>query len=70
MGGINWFIGDVTVGEVTFDTNGYSYVGNYDGELNGIISASAVPEPANFAGILALACLGMTVTHRRRVKAK
>ncbi|GAB5561178.1 MAG: hypothetical protein SynsKO_28250 [Synoicihabitans sp.] len=64
--GINWFVGDVTADAITYDTNGYTYVGNYTSALNATISASAVPEPSSFAGALGLSAMLFAASRRRR----
>lgn len=64
--GINWFIGTVDSDGTTYDTNGYTYLGNNDGDLNSVISANAVPEPGSYAALLGAGVLCFTITRRRR----
>lgn len=62
--GINWYIdnpGDTLI-------NGFSYVGNYDTEIQGYIDANPVPEFAGFAVLAGLAA-SSTISCRRRRKA-
>lgn len=63
--GINWWVGTATVSLIEYNVSGFSYLGNYDAQLQSIITASAVPEPA--AAVL-LVALGATlaVAYRRR----
>lgn len=67
--GINWFIGQVdTNGEVAGgveDVNGFSYVGNYDTEIQTYIDANAVPELSNFAWMLGVLGAGRAWMRRR-----
>lgn len=63
--GINWFIGTVDSEGITYDTNGYTYVGNYDGDLSSTISANAVPEPSSYASLLGVGALCFALTRRR-----
>ncbi|MGB0416543.1 MAG: hypothetical protein ACPGKS_06825 [Coraliomargarita sp.] len=62
--GINWFI--ATGGEQ--DINGFSYVGNYDTEIQNYIDANPVPELSCFALLAGLyAGAGPFVRRRRRI---
>jgi len=61
--GLNWFIG--TLGSNAI--NGFSYLGNYDAEIQAFLdSNSPVPEPATSGLLLACLALGFTCFRRRR----
>ncbi|HOK77544.1 MAG TPA: hypothetical protein PLW35_07465, partial [Verrucomicrobiota bacterium] len=60
--GINWFY--YTAGNET--GSGFSYVGNYDGDIQTFLNLYSVPEPSAFAGVTGLLALGWTVSHRLR----
>jgi len=62
--GINWFVGELQNGN---DVSGFSYVGNYDGEIQNFIASHPVPEPATVS-LLALGALllGGWMLGRRR----
>jgi hypothetical protein len=59
--GINWFIG--TVGEDNY--NGFSYVGNYDAEIQTYLDVNPVPEVRFFGLILGLGILAWMPIKRR-----
>lgn len=59
--GINWFIG--TVGEDNY--NGFSYVGNYDAEIQTYLDVNPVPEVRFFSLILGLGILAWVPIKRR-----
>lgn len=58
--GINWFNGTLN-GD---DVNGYSYVGNYDEDIQDFIDANPVPEPALYGVCLGLLAISIPVTRR------
>lgn len=62
--GINWFIGTVTDGQTTYDASGFSYVGNYDAEIQAFLNLHTVPEPAGLAAVSALVALGFAAWRR------
>lgn len=61
MVGINWFTGN----DGSNDLNGYSYVGNYDIEIQNYIDANTVPEMKHFGLFVGLA-LAIRIIRRRR----
>ncbi len=62
--GINWFIGTVQIGQTTYDVSGFSYVGNYDAEIQAFLDLHSVPEPAGLAAVSAVLALGFAAWHR------
>jgi hypothetical protein len=64
--GINWFTGELN----EEDVNGYSYVGNYDEEIQAFIDANAVPEPTFYSICLGLFATLLPATRRSKYKAK
>jgi hypothetical protein len=58
--GINWFRGGVN----SEDVNGFSYIGNWDEEIDQYIAANAIPEPSPWI----LASLGFLAFRRRRAE--
>lgn len=58
--GTNWFTGTSD----TDDIFGASYLGNYDEDIQSFVDANAVPEPANTALLLSVAC-GLFALRRR-----
>jgi hypothetical protein len=61
--GMNWFIADTNLDTIN-DIFGASYLGNYDEDIQAFIDANPVPEPANIALLLGLAC-GLATLRRR-----
>lgn len=61
MVGINWFTGN----DGSNDLNGYTYVGNYDIEIQNYIDANTVPEMKHFGLFVGLA-LAIRIIRRRR----
>jgi len=60
--GINWFI--ATAGETNI--NGFSYVGNYDTEIQDFIEANVVPEPHTYSLLLGISSCLMLFSRRKR----
>lgn len=60
--GINWFVGN----DGSTDLSGFSYVGNYDTEIQAFIDANAVPEFRLFSLLLSLSSFAWILIRRRR----
>jgi len=60
--GINWF--QYTAGSET--GSGFSYVGNYDGQIQSFLNAYSVPEPSVFGTVAGLVALGWGFSRRLR----
>lgn len=55
----NWFVGSVNGNNI----NGFTYLGNYDAQIQAIIDANPIPEPGT---AIALCIAGTILTRRRR----
>lgn len=55
--GMNWFT-------TTADVNGFSYVGNYDAEIQSYIDANPIPEPQTYSLLVGLMILSLTSSRR------
>lgn len=62
--GINWWIGSIN----TTEYNGFSYVGNYDAEIQGFIDANPVPEVRSYSLFLGLGALLWIIINNRSFK--
>lgn len=60
--GLNWFVGNDELGNPV--ASGFSYVGNYDAEIQAFLDLHSVPEPARLAVVSALLALGFAAWHR------
>lgn len=60
--GINWFIAN----DGSNDLSGYSYVGNYDEQIQAFIDANPVPEARLFGAVLGLCAWGLVGGRRQR----
>ncbi|MDH7503491.1 MAG: hypothetical protein QHJ82_12375, partial [Verrucomicrobiota bacterium] len=61
--GINWFYYTTETGKTG---SGFSYVGNYDGQIQSFLNAYSVPEPPAFAAVTGLLALVWSVSRRLR----
>ena len=69
LAGINWWEGQVTIGNAVYNASGYSYLGNYDETISAFISAhsiSAVPEPATWTALAGILAAFAAIGTRRR----
>ncbi|MFU8848021.1 MAG: hypothetical protein ACNA77_04810 [Opitutales bacterium] len=62
--GMNWFNGSLGSGE---DVNGFSYVGNYDAEIQAYIDANPVPELRMSSFILGMVAF-FWICGRRKIR--
>ncbi len=73
IAGINWWITnspeELQPG-VFRNLNGFSYLGNYDGEITAYISANAIPEPASVSLVIGVICLIILLRARARETSK
>jgi len=60
--GLNWFVGNDESGNPI--ASGFSYVGNYDAEIQAFLDLHSVPEPAGLAAVSAVLALGFAAWHR------